>query len=200
MATDVINEFVTGGASTVTSTSWVLTFPTKHYYADPKDASCPAAGPANAPFTTCFGVIGGVAKAPDPVSDTYWNREEASTTTPPSGTNFSPYDPASPTGASLPHEVNVVDFNGSALFGTGANHLGIDTSDVANAAAGWMDMSLVNATTGLQSAGGTLTGLPVIGFAAVLRDTAVGASANYSGVEQHSYTRTLLAPPAPILK
>jgi hypothetical protein len=200
MATDVINEFVTGGASTVTSTSWVLTFPTKHYYADPKDASCVATGPANAPFTTCFGVIGGVAKAPDPVSDTYWNREEASTTTPPSGTNFSPYDPASPTGASLPHEVNVVDFNGSALCGTGANHLGIDTSDVANAAAGWMDMSLVNATTGLQSAGGTLTGLPVIGFAAVLRDTAVGASANYSGVEQHSYTRTLLAPPAPILK
>lgn len=189
MATDVVNEYVTGGSSTVTSTSWVLTFPTKHYYADPLDAGCTAAGAALPPFTTCFGDVGGVAKAPDPVGDSYWNREEGSPLTPVAGTNFSPYDPASPTGASLPHEVNVVDFNGSALFGSGNNHLGITTTDVGTS--GWMDMSLVNASGGLPTAGvSTLQGLPVIGFSAILRSTPAGASTNYSGAESHSFTRT----------
>jgi len=181
MATSVMNEYVSGGPAT----SWVVTFPTKHYYTDPAEGlSAPLA-----PFASLFGDDGTAVRSCDVVSIKYYNREEAENQG--SGTQFSPvttsYD-------SLCYEANVIDFNGSSIFGSGVNHLALDTTGVGNN--GWLRLSLTNANSlssnpsapGVASA--TAGGLPVIGFAAIMRNS--GAD-RYGSVSAHAYTSGVVA-------
>ena len=74
----------------------------------------------------------------------------------------------------------MVDFNGSSVFGTGTNRLGVSTSAVGTA--GWAELMFSEADA--VSVGG----LPVIGFAATVRD-AGGATVNYGSSTVHSYRR-----------
>ena len=179
-ATSVINEYATG---TNASTSWVLTFPTKHFYTD---AYVAGTGPTQSNGTVAAG--GGFSewfytpapgvkngKSCDDVSITLYNREEGTVT--PGGTSFSP----APTSSSveLCYEVNILDFNASSVFGTGVNRLAVDTSAVGSA--GWARLTFTESPA-------TVTGLPVIGFAGITRDGS-NATVNYGSEEEHSYVR-----------
>ena len=175
-ASSVINEYATG---TNASSSWVMTFPTKHHYTD---SYTPTTGPTLANSTPGGGFsewfyntppTTGDGKSCDNIGLNLWNREEGGVT--PGGTSFSP----APTSSSveLCYEVNVLDFNASSVFGAGTNRLAVNTSAVGTA--GWAQMSFN------EAAATTAGGLPVIGFSAMVRDGA-DATVNYGSATEHS--------------
>lgn len=178
-ASSVINEFATGAGA---ATSWVMTFPTKHHYTDSYtavtgptlDDGIPSGGFSewfyNTPPTT------GDGKSCDNIGLNIYNREEG-TVQNLGNTNFSP----APTSefVELCYETNVVDFNGSSVFGAGTNRLGVSTAAVGTA--GWAELTFDENTLG---------GLPVIGFAATVRD-AGGATVNYGSSTEHTYKRVV---------
>ncbi len=178
-ASSVINEFATGAGA---ATSWVLTFPTKHHYTD-------NTGPV-APFSEMFqggtflapSATVGLGRSCDDISMTLYNREEA-TIVEVGQTQFSPIS-APGANAALCHEVNVLNFNASNVFGAGipngvnpTNRLTVNTSGVGTA--GWAELKFSEAPAT------TFGGLPVIGFAAVVRD-AGGAAVNYGSNIEHA--------------
>jgi len=174
-ANSVINEFATGAGA---STSWVLTFPTKHHYTD---------GTLRAPFSSTF-----TNKSCDPFEMDMFNREEA-TAVNVDNTNFSP---APPEGGpnTICYEANVLNFNGTSVFGiVGDNHKGVSTADVGTA--GWARIRFSGFTAGGNPVEPTLSGvvgLPAIGFAAIMRD-ADSAIVNYGSSTEHTISR-MMAP------
>jgi hypothetical protein len=161
----VVNEYASG---TGAATSWVVTMPTKYYYVDDVAVVAP-------PFHEVFPTSG---KSCDTSTFTYYNREEAGQAA--SGTEFSP--PRK--GATFPlcYEVNVVDYNGSTIFGSGTNHMTFSTTSVGTS--GWVNLGLTN--TGNVGGVTTVTGLPAIGFAAIMRDTGAAAT-NYGSSSAHAF-------------
>lgn len=187
-ATSVINEWASGGT---TNTSWVVTFPTKHHYTDSyavpggtvfSTVALPQAG--KVPFTEWFPDYG---MSCDNYNLMFWNREEKGLQA-----TTSDFSPSPPNIASLCYEANVLDFNGSTIFGTGVNHTGIKTTDVGSN--GWAKLSFVgaNALTGLSGTVNTAIGLPTIGFAAIMRDGA--ASVSYGSSIAHTYESFFTTP------
>lgn len=186
-ASSIINEFATGAGA---STSWVVTFPTKHHYTDqytPVTGPTNMAGPVLAgPFSEWFSGTAAAAgtnvstagKSCDTITVDLVNREEGRVQTVDS-TQFSPYNPSSTT-VSLCYEANVIDFNSSSVFGTGTNRLGINTSGVGSA--GWAALTFTEAPAV------TFGGLPAIGFSAIMRD-AESATVNYGSSTAHSVNR-----------
>ncbi len=190
MADEVLNQYATGSG---VLTDWVVTFPTKHHYVDQREADSAAV----TPFTESFDYDtsnGDPMVSPysprgrscDPVTLKHWDREEKTSQ---SGSQFSPI---TPTSNSLCYEANVITFNGSYLFGnsTIVNHKNVDTT--ASGTSGWSRLTfgnermLVNSNNaGEQS----FVGLPVIGFAATVRNNAseVGNNRNYASSEVHAY-------------
>ncbi|PIW72555.1 MAG: hypothetical protein COW07_02435 [Hydrogenophilales bacterium CG12_big_fil_rev_8_21_14_0_65_61_21] len=162
-ADNVINEYASGSGA---ATTWVVTAPTKHFYTDKLET--PVVKP---PFANLF-----TGTSCDQVSLAWYDRNEATAT---SGTHFSPYTPGSD---SLCYEANLIDFNGASVFGAGVNHKAIDTTSVGTS--GWVKLSLTN-TGNLSTGKTTVTGLPVIGFAAIVRDTG-SAATNYGSSEMHT--------------
>jgi hypothetical protein len=193
MSTGVINEYASG---TGAATSWVITFPTKHYYTDalvdPTVGPTVEDGTPNAPFSEWFYNGVGDGKSCESLSlANLFDREETTSTTPPGSRRFSPYVPSAPTGIAVCSEVNVVDFNGSSIFGTGDNHLTVSTTDIGTS--GWMELSFIgtNSLVGITGVDATtathqFVGLPVTGFAVMLRDRG-SAVANYGSSTLHSY-------------
>jgi len=175
-ANSVINEFATGAGA---STSWVLTFPTKHHYTD---------GTLRAPFSSTF-----TNKSCDPFEMDMFNREEA-TAVNVDNTNFSP---APPEGGpnTICYEANVLNFNGTSVFGiVGANHKGVSTADVGTA--GWARIRFSGFTVDGNPVEPTLegvVGLPAIGFAAIMRD-ADSAIVNYGSSTEHTISRAMAVP------
>lgn len=184
MADNIMNEFASNGTTSLTD--WVITFPTKHHYVD-------GTGNAQYPFGDNFPNDGTSCNT---ITPTLFNREEGSVA--PSGNSFSP----APTGATaqLCYETNFISFNGANIFGTGVNHMSLDTTAVGTA--GWLNLGLAG-VVGAASAtgvGGATTaaprvtgfagdsGLPVIGFAAVMR-VAGSSSTNYGSTVNHAYRR-----------
>lgn len=175
MADAVLNEFASDGVGALTS--WIVTYPTKHFYTD---------GVAVNPFSNDFVANGG--QSCDDISFTMYDREEK-TVTVSTGNVFSP----APNGAGpaqLCYEANVITFNGANIFGSGTNRLDIDTTAVGTA--GWGALTLVGQG---DVNGNAVTfgaaGLPVIGFAAVLRNnsTEAGNNRNYGSTVPHSFAR-----------
>ena len=174
-ASSVINEYVTGAN---VASSWIVTFPTKHHYVDRYDSSGSFANQpvvAGGGFSDWFftkntsgAVVDG--KSCDDIKFTTTDREETQAST---GTNFSPVVGDQ---ASLCYEVNVINFNNTALFGAGTNQYNVN----AVGASGWMELSFQEAPAT------TLGGLPVIGFAAVVRD-AGDKTTNYGSGIAHAY-------------
>lgn len=177
----LINEFATG---TGASTSWVVTFPTKHHYTD---AYTPITGPtlpgtASGGFSDWFYPTDG--QSCDTIEMGLVNREEGRVETV-DNTQFSPFNPSSPS-VSLCYEVNVIDFNGTSVFGDATNNgettrLGISTTGVGSA--GWSILTFNEAPA--VAAGG----LPAIGFSAIMRDGA-DATVNYGSSTEHTMGRT----------
>jgi hypothetical protein len=175
-ASSVINEFATGAGA---ATSWVMTFPTKHHYTD---SYTPVTGPTiedgipSGGFSEWFYNSATDGKSCDNIGLSIYNREEG-TVQDLGNTNFSP----APTTefVELCYETNVVDFNGSSVFGAGTNRLGVSTAAVGSA--GWAELSFTENTIG---------GLPVIGFSATVRD-AGGATVNYGSSSEHAYKRVV---------
>ena len=169
MATAVTNEFAADGVGSMTS--WVLTYPTKRHYTD-------GVSPAKAPFSQTFQDAG---KSCDLIDFRLFNRE---TVVPQPPQNCG----TCPTGSSiyLCHASNLVDFNGGRLFSIGENRLNAHTESVGTA--GWLSV-LLTATLGINgnhvSVGNG--GLPVIGFAAFVRNNAAeaGNNRNYGSTVTH---------------
>jgi hypothetical protein len=198
----VLNEFSTAAAANVKS-DWVITFPTKYNYVDDGGVAS-TAGTAIAPFSEWF------AKQPDVLSnhtgkscvsiqlDQFGREEQAVAST--SSTAFSPR-PSGPSGAQLCNEVNVLTFNGSDLLGSSVKAYDVSTTSVGSA--GWARLRLAPSSVTLAgegdlTAGGvTYFGLPVNGFAMVVRNNAAeaGNNRNYATVEEHSYSRELYLVP-----
>lgn len=195
MAKNVINQYATG---TGVLTDWIVTFPTKHFYTDNRAATGAQARNFTAalpPFSESFDydTSGGSSstitipynprgQSCDTISMKHWDREEKTST---SGSQFSPI---TPTSDKLCYEVNVITFNGSNLFGTAVNHKNVDTT--GSGTAGWSRLTFANTGVLTDPAPATFTGLPVIGFAATVRNNAseAGNNRNYASSEEHAYT------------
>lgn len=184
----VINEFAANGSGA--QTDWVVTFPTKHHYVDRVVEG------TNDPFYEQFDYVISTSptvrrgKSCDNVAPVLYNREEGTLT--PGGTVPSP----APQGSArvLCYEANVITFNDSNVFGTGVNHENMDTTTVGTS--GWMSLGLNIAEDNSQRAIGT--GLPVIGFAAIMRNNAsdAGNNRNYGSTEEHTYVTSPLDIPS----
>ena len=178
MHSSVINEYVLDTAS-VSQTDWVMTFPTKRFYVTTAAAATP--------FTNKFTSTGSC----EPISFTFFNREEDGATVAPGG--FSP-SPPGVSGDNLCWESTVVSVrNGAAHMPTGTtsavlgsvNSQGVHVGDSFQNGWAQMDFTGTNATTlGIVSvaagsnainintgtsalaAAQTYLGLPVVGFMA----------------------------------
>lgn len=190
----IYNEFNTetalGGQS-----EWIVTFPTKRFYVDNFTAAIP-------PFTDIFPDDG---TACEPVSITYWNREEATATT---SVDFSP--PQAVAGNALCFEAQDVSFNQSSQVTAGATAIfgatyaaNINTTLTSGTAQnGWTRITFGDASNLLTTVhrlgpsvdGDYYVGLPVTGFWSanyVNSAAAPGLLANYSGAYRHRASRII---------
>ncbi|MBB1091987.1 hypothetical protein HUU61_11860 [Rhodopseudomonas palustris] len=192
MATSVINEYAIGGAARALN-DWVLTFPTKHFYAD---------GRALSPFSNSYGAC-------ETVEYDYANREENS----PVGFNV-PFSPPLPTPVpQICKEVNILSFavDGNNIYSALAGNISNASPPPANNVygiqledgftSGWLNLTFTgNAATDAENGGivGTDTndgitetrylGLPVIGFGIkTYSNTTTGIQ--YGITQEHAYTR-----------
>lgn len=181
-ASAVVNEFATGGGNT--STSWVVTFPTKHHYTDQYSVDTgTSSGTALAPFSNWFASDG---KSCDDINMSLYNREEGSVEHEDS-TQFSPV--TNPLNiVELCYEANVIDFNSSSVFGSGTNRLEVDTSNVGTS--GWARLEFSEDPAAVDGLNGFF-GLPTIGFSAIMRDGA-DATVNYGSSTEHTVRRTIV--------
>lgn len=195
----VVNQYSVN-PNTGASSDWVVTFPTKNYYADTYEVNrvTGGAGP-RAPFAELFqdddGSVAG--KSCMEVNLKAYDREEQTLTTVISG--FSP-QPADAPGTNLCYETNVITFDGSYVLGGDSNvvnHLNVGGTDLPGNN-GWVNLrfTTTNSTPILsdtQTATNSYQGLPVIGFAvkSLNNDTEAGNNRNYASAWDHSYTRMI---------
>jgi hypothetical protein len=203
-AHSVVNEFTVNPA-TQAETSWVVTFPTKHFYADmdvdPEDTS----RQARAPFVMDF-VETPVGTACEVVRVAYFDREETTPVQTGGDADFSPSAPEVIPDYTLCNEVNVVNFESDAGGGDALGSTLIAKS--LNTGAwdmGWAEFSFRTPilTTGhdghnlendaarsLTPSYNAYVGLPVVGFrATVLGNENVGVGAAYAFSEPHRYLK-----------
>jgi hypothetical protein len=160
-------------------TDWVVTFPTRRYYINGTAAV--------APFTDIWNGKKSLAEACELISVEQWDREEAVTAPTVDTPIFSPAppDPAAPPGSYLCYETNTLKTAADSSIG------GTATSVAFPYAEGWQRISFsatgqaltptsINGDT--NSSGGTIDGLPAIGFAAFKY---TNATSNYGFVSDH---------------
>jgi hypothetical protein len=199
MAETVENEFLTTPALGA-ATDWVVTFPTKRYYVDPRIAGTPFA-----PFDQTFGAhdygdvrVAGQSRIVYDAS--IYDHEEMGSPT--FGCGFiCPRGVFPPT---LPFQVNVVNFVRDSEIGTPSAVLGsvLTTpylsqflSPSPNFTSGWMQMrfnphALPGGVTGSNDAV-ALSGLPMVGFMVynvVNANAEPGILGNYGGAFAHRST------------
>lgn len=176
---------------------WVLTFPTKRFYVDP---GIIGSGPAIPPFTARFNVPQG-GGACEPISLTYYDREERMPPTQPGG--FSPPRPGE-AGPTLCWEAQVLTFNqggatSSAILGsTYARNIGL----AAGFSSGWLNLGFAspNHISRPSIEGHRFRGLPVTGFwawTAANNFLQVGNQtvlSNYGGLFRHRASRSCFRP------
>jgi hypothetical protein len=182
MHNNIINEFVLDKV-TESGTDWVVTMPTKRYFVAVDNPGNLINWVSAAPFTKTFWLGG----ACEPVTLSYWNREEANV-------NFVDFSPLPSGGSSLCWETNVVTFNNSNLLGS-VNQVNVPV-DYEN---GWLDMHFADSghklvSSNFDSSQDTYLGLPTVGF--MLQDfnnkgAAAGKLATYGGNFNHKYTTNI---------
>lgn len=194
--TAIMNDYVVG-LDFDAKTDWVVTFPTKRFYVNPGvKSSDPAADQvARAPFTQKW--LTDKSQSCDEISITYYDREEG---TEHGEADFSPTPDVAV--AALCNEVNtisIVEHGGTGgLFGAEFTKGQIELAEGFKA--GWMEIGFpaaAAATTGLVGTGGTVLGLPAIGFSAMsftngtLEVEGVNVLSNYGGSVLHKGVRTI---------
>ncbi|MEI2772668.1 MAG: hypothetical protein V9G98_18680 [Candidatus Competibacter sp.] len=185
--TDVLNEWSrnpTGlsaaGASFVTATDWVISFPTKNFYVDAAGneysgratvfggrPGLPATGPA--PFASSFN-----GTSCDTITPSVRNREEVGV-----DVEF-----PSPSGRyQLCREVNVLTFNDGFLLGNSAvGQQAVTIKYPSSFLYGWMNIHF-----------DPTAGLPAIGFAITSRASADESLLSEAALYEHSYVRPVAA-------
>lgn len=209
MHDSIMNEYNTE-ASLAAQSEWVVTFPTKRYYVD--DTTSPFT--AILPFTDPFRNDG---FACDPISISYWDREEQVPGTPPGSVIVSPPpDAGDPNEVALCHEANIITFNDAAVGAGGESPIlgaryGFNLDVVrdntgATFKSGWMrvtfdDPLVAGNQNFLPAPSGTeYVGLPVVGFWAanyVNSAASAGLLANFSATHRHRGSRATQATTAP---
>jgi hypothetical protein len=191
MSTNVYNEYVLETA-TQSGTDWVVTFPTKFAY------SVPGTGAALPPFNANFNN----GQACDVFGLSFWNREEATTSTP-TIVLPSPEPTVTPTVNSFCYEANVLTWANSAMLGS-VNAYNVDPT-AAGFRTGWANISFTQPVQVISPTASTINGaaaavqrsfgLPVVGFA--IQDFSNGnvgtppVLSNYGGNFNHKYSRTV---------
>ncbi len=193
MKDSIKNDYAVG-AGLNAETDWVVTFPTKTHYVNPS---------ASAPFSTAWAPV--TASACEQIALSYWDREEGSAVV--TNAQFSPRPPAGPAQA-LCYETNIVRINGTSNILSDAY---TDYTVTLNSGfeTGWLRLSFVpsgsapvdaaRVITGENAGGDTVavTGLPVIGFAAIaIQNGDVGGLlSNYGTSNAHKATSTVTVTP-----
>lgn len=195
--TAIMNDYVVG-MDFDAKTDWVVTFPTKRFYVNPgiKGTEPESARP---PFSQKWMID--KSQSCDEISITYYDREEA---TEHGEDDFSPMPDEQK--ASLCNEVNtisIVENGGDAkLFGAVFTNAQIELAEGFKA--GWMEIGFPSeaaAEKGLVGTGGTVYGLPAIGFSAMsfsngtLEVDGVNVLSNYVGSVVHKGVRTIESEP-----
>ena len=208
---DVIaNDYVVD-ADRDSKTDWVITFPTKRFYVNGTVAA--------APFSRVWNKVAGTSC--DDIGITYFDREERShvVTT---DEDFSPKPPTVITSNQLCNEVNTLTVKPfltvsgpyTGLFG--AEFTNVSFSLAPGFQYGWMGVDLTHAyddanlnavvdagdimASDLTDGLNTVSGLPVIGFAAIsnvngtMEVDGVNVLSNYMGTTGHKSTRAIIAP------
>jgi hypothetical protein len=204
----IYNEYVTQAAIGASS-EWVITYPTKRFYADVATAAA-----VRAPFTNPFRDNGSACEL---LTIEYWDREEQTPGSVPGTVDFSPPPPAgAPTVPALCYEAQVVTFNQSAvgagnpssIFGsTYASNINTIRVSGAPFTTGWAKFTFDDPLTAgqqnvlnnalNQTGGQAFAGLPVTGFWAanyINSNVTPGVLANYSGAFRHRASRANATP------
>lgn len=209
----IMNQF-TINPDVNAETSWIVTFPTKHYYADSvPNPTALSVRDARAPFVNDFTDTSGVTKddkvengkACEAAERAYVDREEGTPIATVDGPGFSPQPIQSVTPYSLCNEVNVVNFGASDVFSS--TYLSNTFELEAGFDKGWGALYFVDGADGFGHAGHNLIntvansvvpsdrayqGLPVIGFRVTrLGNADVGVGAAYDVADAHKYQRAV---------
>jgi hypothetical protein len=183
MTTRLMNEYTVNPAVEA-STAWIVTFPTKWGYVDPRIVGLTA----RAPFTEIFDGAEGKGKSCDEVVGAYWDREENQIR---GNIDFSPLPPGK--AFSLCYEANVVAFGDSPVVANTVTPFDLATG-YKN---GWAAFGFNGANMTLTGSDDTFTGLPAIGFRATrLGNSNVGIGASYETAVEHKYDRMISGQPA----
>ncbi|MBN9425507.1 MAG: hypothetical protein J0H09_03270 [Burkholderiales bacterium] len=192
MHSAIMNDYVVA-PEIAAMTDWVISFPTKRAYVN---------GGVRAPFQEAWSTSRSASC--DPITPVYYDREER-TQTPAEG-DFSPTE--EPGAITLCNEVNTLSIvspatAGAKVFGAAFTNKELALDSGFNA--GWLrigfpnDLGLTRARV-LTDGDVSLTGLPVIGFAAMsfengtLTVDGVNVLSNYMGSTVHKAERTIVAP------
>lgn len=197
MVRSIANDYVLE-PSIGAGTDWVITMPTKRDYV--------AVTPAEAPFLTPWDIV--TSTSCEEFGISYWDREEATPTAPPSELDFSPRPPGIPdVPFSLCAEANVLSFSGSNVLESmeaGRSFRNFNLADGWNN--GWAVLDFVTAAArpaleteddvGTLDDGAFLEffGLPIIGFAVqkYVNGNVGGVLSNYAGSVTHKGTRDIV--------
>lgn len=194
MHNNLMNEYVLDVATT-SATDFVITMPTKRYYVP---AAAASAAVTASPFTKSFSLGG----ACEPVTVSYYDREEQFNTTP------STFSPPPPTGGptSLCWEstvLTVTNTGGTNVLGSanGASYPVTYTGGSTKMQHGWINMAFAQTYSSLAAAGNspagihTYTGLPTVGFAvqSAANGNVGGVMSNYGGSYNHKFTNSITA-------
>ncbi len=184
----VVNQYSVNPANNA-ATDWVVTFPTKYFYVDEREAGVNP-GVALAPFDAGTTFQEGNGCASVEVAFRFFDREEDEQISV-SNVGFSPAPPG--VGANeICYETQVLTFDQSNLLGSPLSaNVPVGSAGFTK---GWMDLVFTQA--GDLVGGATFTGLPVIGFSATTLEngTAGDFMLNYGFSAQHGYTRNITTP------
>lgn len=210
----VINEYVLD-TGTNSNTDWVMTFPTKHFYVFGTTAFDVDTSLTFTPFSAYFGSRG----ACEPISVTFFNREEATQT--PDPVDFSPAPPTAP--RSLCWESTVISIrNGAAHMPTGSTSGVLGSANTTAISItptfqnGWAQVNFTSsdlsstvldnrklfassgsvrdiASGNVTAVNPTFAGLPVVGFMVRTfnNGTLGNFQANYGSAFEHKFKQTI---------
>jgi hypothetical protein len=191
MTSRLMNEYTVNPAVEA-ATAWVVTFPTKWGYVDPRVVGTTV----RAPFTNLFSDgdailtgagAGTTGKSCDTVVGSYWDREEQKIV---GNVDFSPLPPG--TAFELCYEANVVTFGSTTSDANTVTNFPLATGFTS----GWSAFGFNAATMTLTGSATTFSGLPAIGFRATkLGNSNVGVGASYQTSVEHKYDRLVSGQP-----